>query len=231
MQYLGGKSRIAKEISNIINYYSNDKTFVSLFCGACSIESMVVAEHKILNDSHPYLIALLEAVQNGYEMPEQITKEQYYDVKANPDRDMALTGFVGFGCSFGAKWWGGYAANNAGTNYAKQAKNSLLRKMENLKDAEILCDDYRNIKIPNDSVVYCDPPYAGTTGYSNTGDFSHEDFWNYMREISKNNIVFISEIHAPDDFEVHWEKSIKRVLDKNKDNNFDSVEKLFKLKT
>jgi len=55
---------------------------------------MVIAEHKILNDSHPYLIALLEAVQNGYEMPEQITKEQYYDVKANPDRDMALTGFV-----------------------------------------------------------------------------------------------------------------------------------------
>lgn len=230
MQYLGGKSRIAKDISGIINQYSQDKTFVSLFCGACSVESMVVAEHKILNDSHPYLIALLKAVQNGYEMPEQLSKEQYYDVKANKNRDMALTGFVGFGCSFGAKWWGGYAAGNSGTNYAKRAKNSLLRKMENLQDAEFLCGDYRNIKISDGSVVYCDPPYAGTTGYSNSSEFSHEDFWNYMREISKNNIVFISEIHAPDDFEVVWEKSIRRTLDKNKDNNFDSAEKLFRLK-
>ena len=25
------------------------------------------------------------------------------------DENPALTGFVGFGCSFGGKWWGGYA--------------------------------------------------------------------------------------------------------------------------
>jgi DNA adenine methylase len=230
MQYLGGKSRIAKDISAIINQYSKDKMFVSLFCGTCSIESMVKSSGKIINDFHPYLIELLRAVQNGYEIPEIVTKEQYYEVKKNQDLNKALTGFVGFGCSFGAKWWGGYASNKAGTNYAKQSKNSLMKKMAKLKDAKIYNEDYRNIEIPNNSVVYCDPPYKDTTGYSNSGSFSHDDFWEYMRKLSKNNIVFISEIHAPDDFESIWEKSFKRVLDKNKDNIFTSVEKLFKLR-
>ena len=59
MNYLGGKSRIAKYIATIINKYSKDKPFVSLFCGACSVESKVIAKEYFLNDSHPYLIELL----------------------------------------------------------------------------------------------------------------------------------------------------------------------------
>jgi DNA adenine methylase len=227
MQYLGGKSRIAKDISGIINQYSEDRLFISLFCGTCSVESMVISKSKTLNDSHLYLIELLKAVQNGYEIPEQITKEEYYRVKSNQDENKALSGFVGFGCSFGAKWWGGYAQNKARTNYAMQSKNSLLRKMNNLKDANILCSDYRTVKIPDGSVVYCDPPYKNTTHYSNSVGFNHEEFWEYMRNISKNNIVFISEISAPEDFTTVWEKPFKRVLDKNKDNIFVSIEKLY----
>jgi DNA adenine methylase len=227
LQYLGGKSRIAKDISNIINQYSKDKLFISLFCGTCSVESMVQSKSKILNDSHKYLIGLLNAVQKGYEIPDIITKEEYYDVKQNLDKNIALSGFVGFGCSFEAKWWGGYAQNKAGTNYAKQSKNSLLKKMSLLQDANILCDDYRNITIPDNSVVYCDPPYKNTTHYSNSIGFDHDEFWEYMRTISKNNIVFISEISAPDDFKAIWEKPFKRVLDKNKDNIFVSIEKLY----
>lgn len=65
MQYLGGKSRISNDISNIINKFSKDKTFVSLFCGTCAIESKVAAAKKVCNDLHPYLIELLTAVQGG----------------------------------------------------------------------------------------------------------------------------------------------------------------------
>lgn len=228
MQYMGGKSRISNDISSIINTYSKDKTFVSLFCGSCAIESKVIAKEKICNDSHEYLIEMLNEVQDGYELPDSISKEEYYIVKENKDNDKALTGFVGFGCSFGGKWFGGYAKNNSGTNYAKQSKNSMLRKMGGLKENTTFVNlDYKKINIPDGSVVYCDPPYKNTTGYSNSNTFSHDEFWNYIRELSKNNLVFISELDAPDDFIPIWEKPLKRVLDVNKDNMPDSQEKLF----
>ena len=59
MQYMGGKSRISNDISKIINTYSKDKNFVSLFCGTCAIESKIIAKTKTCNDGHEYLVALL----------------------------------------------------------------------------------------------------------------------------------------------------------------------------
>lgn len=146
MQYMGGKSRIARYIAEIINNtlngggafdeiprrqepYSNTfgadpqryggACFVSLFCGSCSVESKVTGYDRIiLNDKHKYLIAMLRGVQAGYELPETITEEQYQAIRADKDADPVLAGFVGFGCSFGGKWFGGYARNKGGTNYA-----------------------------------------------------------------------------------------------------------------
>ena len=227
MQYLGGKSRISNDISAIINTYSKDKNFVSLFCGACSIESKVIAKQKVCNDGHEYLIALLSAVQEGYNPPDEVSKEDYYNVKGNKDDNKALTGFVGFGCAFGGKWFGGYAKNNSGTNYAKQSKNSLLRKMQTLNDTRFTNLDYKQVEIHSDSIIYCDPPYEGKTGYSNSNTFSHQEFWDYMRLLSQNNLVFISELQSPDDFVPIWQKPFKRVLDVDKENIFDSLEKLF----
>ena len=229
MQYLGGKSRISKQISEIINKYSAEKPFVSLFCGTASVESKVVSKSKQLNDKHEYLIALLKEVQKGWNIPDVVSKEEYYKVKVNLDENKALSGFVGFACSFGGKWWGGYAKNNSGTNYAKQSKNSLLKKMAtlSLSDTKFYNVDYRDVPIEEGSVVYCDPPYKGTTGYSNSGQFNHDEFWEYVRKLSEKNIVFVSEISAPEDFVSVWEKPFKRVLDVNKDNIFKSMEKLY----
>lgn len=225
MQYLGGKTRIAKDIAHIISQYSQDKTFVSLFCGAISVESNVIAKEYILNDYHPYLIETLKAFQSNWLPPENISKEEYYRIKNNPDEDKKLTGFVGFACSFGGKWFGGYASNKREDNYAKQGKNGLLKLIRPLYNAKFYNLDYRLVSIPDNSVVYCDPPYQNTTRYSNSSEFNHPEFWEYMRELSKSNIVFISEVSAPDDFNVIWEKDLNRQLNKN--DNFKSSEKLF----
>lgn len=229
MQYMGGKSRISNDISGILNRFTKNNQFVSLFCGTCAIESKVIANKKTCNDLHPYLIELLAAVQRGYELPDVVTKEDYDNVKQNKDDDKALTGFVGFGCAFGGKWFGGYAKNNSGTNYAKQSKNSLLRKMESLtaETTTFTNKSYRDVVIPAGAVIYCDPPYEGTTKYSNSNEFNHDEFWDYIRELSKEHMVFVSEINAPSDFTAVWNKPFKRVLDSNKENIFDSVEKLF----
>ena len=55
--------------------------------------------------------------------------------------------------------------------------------------------------------------------------FDYEKFWNNMRSWSNNNIVLISELNAPDDFECIWEQEVSRSIkatDKSK-----SIEKLF----
>lgn len=94
MQYLGGKSRIAGAIANIINeiprrkiqnsgpdrlrYISNGggQCFVSLFCGSCAVESKVMGfDRKILNDKHAYLEQCWYIIQCWLRMKLHKTKE------------------------------------------------------------------------------------------------------------------------------------------------------------
>lgn len=197
MRYQGGKSRIATPIAQTIFELRGD-CFVSLFCGSCAVESKVQGfSRKILNDKHAYLIAMLRGVQGGYELPELITPEQYQLIKAHKDRDPVLAGFVGFGCSFGGKWFGGYARNATGTNYALQSKKSLLKDMATLYDAEFICGDYRRLGIPPGSVIYADPPYNNTTGYGGEA-FDTAEFWVAMQLLADTgHTVFVSEQEAP----------------------------------
>lgn len=227
---MGGKSRISKQIAEILNSAIDKNTpFVSLFCGSCAIESKVQADVKILNDKHPYLIAMWQALQNGWMPPDVVTKEEYYRVKANMDENPALAGFVGFGCSFGGKWWGGYAKDKRGDNYCGQAKRGLLKDLVGIQSATFTCLDYRDVEIPDGAVVYCDPPYANTTGYT-VGQFDTNEFWDYMRQLSTRCDVYISEESAPDDFECIWSKEKVRTLEKSDNVGRVKVEKLFKYK-
>ena len=75
-------------------------------------------------------------------------------------------------------------------------------------------------------MVYADPPYDGTTQYNNR-KFDSAEFWEYARKVSREHLMFISELNAPEDFISVWQKPILRQLDKNKDNQFKSLEQLF----
>ena len=229
MRYLGGKSRISTQLSNVVNTTfgeRGERVFVSLFCGSCAIESKVNADVKILNDKHPYLIAMWRALQDGWIPPEEISKEQYKYIKEHKDENMALSGFVGFGCSFGGKWFGGLASNKRGDNYCRRANKSVLKDMNGLQNATFLCLDYKDVEIPQGAIVYADPPYDNTTGYS-LGDFDSNEFWDYVRKLSETNIVLISEEKAPDDFVSIWHKEQKRMIDNVNKNIFTRTENLF----
>ena len=167
------------------------------------------------------------AAVNGYNFPDVITEEQYKYVKAHKDQDRALAGFVGFGCSFGGRWFTCIARNARGENYCARANRSLEKDIQGLQNTMFSCLDYKQVFIPADAVVYCDPPYKDTTGYS-TGTFDHAEFWQYMRELSATHTVFISEEQAPADFVCIWEKSFTRTIDVNKENQPKKIEKLFR---
>lgn len=155
----------------------------------------------------------------------KITKSTYDYVKSHKDEDPGLTGYVGFACSYSGKWFGGLARNRRGDDFCAGASHSIYRDLNGLKNAEFLCGDYRDVLIPDGSVVYLDPPYKGTTGYS-TGDFDHDVFWEYVRELSKRCTVLVSEETAPDDFDCVWSKQIARQVDVRQGRVY-KTEKLF----
>ena len=134
MHYFGGKFKISKDLANVLNPITKGKPFVDLFCGACNvIEKITTASSRMANDNSPYLIALLKAIQDGYEPPICVTREQYNYVMSHLDENPALSGFVGIGCSFSGGWKNGYARTiNKGHNYPKEARNTLLRQKQKL---------------------------------------------------------------------------------------------------
>lgn len=56
---------------------------------------------------------------------------------------------------------------------------------------------YDQIKINNKAIIYCDPPYKNTGGYSKQ-TFDHEEFYDWL--LNLNHPVYISEYEMPKEF-------------------------------
>lgn len=225
MQYFGGKARIAKEIARVLEQYrKKDQLYIEPFVGAGWVLSQISGKREA-SDKHPYLISMYKALQNGWTPPKEVSEEEYSKAK-NGNCEDHLRGFIGFGCSFSGKWFGGYARSGS-RNYCLNAHNSLMKKLENIKDVTFQCKSFEELT-PEKSLIYCDPPYKGTTQYGKlVGDFDSEVFWDKMRNWSEANTVIISEYNAPDDFEEIWRKEVKTDI-RNKNNvKEDRLEKLF----
>lgn len=230
MRYFGGKQRICKEIAHIINEHRlPHSTFLSPFVGGGWVETLI-HDPKICSDNHTYLIQMYQALQQGWMPPQNISQEQYEHIKLHPNEQPPLTGFVGFGCSFAGKWFGGYAKDKTNRNFCRNAYKSILKKMNGFHHTQFLYQDYKN-HTPINYTIYSDPPYQNKTQYRtgnfNKGSFDTEEFWNIMRIWSTTNLVFISEYNAPPDFIPIWTKSKKLdILDKNNAKK-ETLEKLF----
>ena len=128
MQYMGGKHRQGKHIGAFVNRWRKPgqvywEPFVGTMGALCHIESGVGPVYA--SDFCGPLVALLCAVQGGWIPPaEEITEEQYRWYKGG-NGEPRMRAFVGFGCSYGGKWFGGLARDKAGTaGRRKGAQNS-----------------------------------------------------------------------------------------------------------
>ena len=221
---MGSKNRLAKHLLPIMLAERGSKAWVEPFVGGANMIDKVDGE-RLGNDNHKCLIALLVALQNGWVPPITVSKELYYDVKAKQNAyPNELVGFVGFLCSFGGKWWGGYAKNAKGDNYAERGSRVLVKQAKSLRGVAFSYGDYSAMVIPPKSLLYCDPPYEGTTKY--TGHFDHKRFWCWCKDKSREgHIVFVSEYAAPKNFECVKTVKHKTILDKN--SQYERTEKLF----
>ncbi len=226
MQYMGSKARHAKELLPIIlRDRKPGQWYVEPFVGGANMIDKVDG-NRIGNDSHPHLICLLKAVRDGW-LPPSNVDEQWYKYAKNKRDLTPETGFIGFLCSFGSKWFGGYARNRIGTNYARTGHNSLLKQAPNLRGIDFRCGSYLDLDIPSDSIIYCDPPYANTTKYA-TGGFDHIEFWEWCDDkVMGGHKVFVSEYTAPDGWVEVWRKDVTANFDSSRSEASARVEKLF----
>ena len=216
MVYMGSKNRIAKELIPIITKdLKPNQWYVEPFVGGANMIDKIEHPYKLGADNNKYLIALLKAVQNGQELPEHITKDEYIAVKTNKDNYPDwYVGFVGFVSSFRAKFFGGYSGycttkTGIQRNYIKERINNILK--QNLDGIKLVCSSYDALDIPANSIIYCDPPYNDTTKYKDS--FDSDAFWQWCRDKAKEgHTVYVSEYNAPEDFKCIWEKQINSNL-------------------
>lgn len=227
MMYLGGKARIANKLTEYINNrLKPNQTYWEPFVGAGWVISKIDDQRiRMGSDIHKELIAMWKALQEGRKPPKKITEEEYYDIK-NGNYSLALKGFTGFACSWGGKWWGGYACNGSDRNYALNGYNSLTKKIPLIQSVDFFCADYKSVNPLYNTFIYCDPPYYGTTEYKNK--FDSIEFWEWVRNMTKKgHIVLASEYQAPPDFTCVWSIETKTdIRNKNKEK-IPRIEKLF----
>lgn len=231
MKYMGSKNRIAKHILPIMLEECEKHgitTWVEPFVGGANmIDKVPDSFERIGYDFNDHTIyALIDIRDNVDKLPDSVSEEDYRSYKGLPPQ--SIKSLVRFGASFGGKFENGYARRNGKSMWGECVRNTL-KQSPKIQNIRFICDSYENLDFEK-CLIYCDPPYQGTTGYK-TGAFDHDKFFEWCREQAKKNIVFVSEYNAPDDFECVWQGEVKTNFASNrKKATHNAVEKLFIVK-
>lgn len=228
MQYQGGKARIGKQLAQIMAPALKAGTgyYAEPFVGAAGV-ARHVAPHAVamtLGDASEDLVLMWQALAAGWCPPFDVSEDEYRALKDAPPS--ALRAFAGYGCSFGAKWFGGYARDvRKKEPFATAQARELPKRITDIQKCPRVSfhnRGYEDTEIHLGQLVYCDPPYADTLGYSRVGAFDNSRFWEVMERWDEQHaFVFVSEFTAPDGWVPVWAKpqdgsmrGSKRAMDK-----------------
>ncbi|RKQ59864.1 site-specific DNA-adenine methylase [Thermovibrio guaymasensis] len=232
MKYMGSKNRIAKHLlpTMLVEAEKNNiTTWVEPFVGGANMIDKVPDTYKRVGyDFNDHAIHALIGIRDNVEQfPDNLNESEYNKLKGLPP--CTIGSWVRIACSFGGIFESKLAADKTGLrNYAQEAKRNALRQSPKIQNVDFICDSYENLDFEN-CLIYCDPPYQGTSGYK-TGAFDHEKFFDWCRNQAKKNIVFVSEYNAPDDFTEVWRGEVKtNFASTRKKATHNAVEKLFRV--
>jgi DNA adenine methylase len=210
VQYLGGKSRTAKQIASFVTAEAARlrRPIWEPFCGALSVTAALTGP-RLASDVRPDLIALYQAMRDGLRFPEldALTKQDYRAWKEAPPSPRRT--FVGFGASFGGKWWGGLSYG--GSQYrGRLSRENLERRISALgTEVELACLDFFAVNPRPGWVLYCDPPYRDMRERYYGCDFRFSAFDQKVLDWARFGPVFVSEYTFPHG-EVVWEKTFRQ---------------------
>lgn len=214
--YGGGKSRLGKEISKVIEKieekYDFEGDYFEPFCGLLGVGiNFAKKERSVLAcDANTDLILMWKRLKRGWDLPKTCTKDKY-DKLRETKRHSAEKGFLGIACAYSGIYFAGYrVSDNNGNNFFKRTRDGLNEMTNYLDYVKFLPSSSYDEFNPKGMTIYCDPPYINNKFKSEFFDnFDHEYFWETMRKWSKHNLVLISEYTAPNDFKTVWKKEMK----------------------
>lgn len=220
LPYQGGKKRICKAIYEKIkeiefNKNTSRNLFVERFSGMCNvgIEALRDGRKVIFSDINPNIGIYWNEIKNGtYTLPEKITQEQYDHLKiSDPSFLRTLVGYYSFSSQFYGGFKGKYENETKTTKWLDYQSKKINDIQPLLKESEFFNKDYTFFSNLKGCTFYDDPPYLISQRYNPNKylmNFDHETYWENVRELSKNNLVFVSENVAPDDFVSIWSKDL-----------------------
>ena len=134
-----------------------------------------------------------------------INEDKYYKLKYS-NKSSAIKSFFGHQCSFGGVFFASYRPERC----KKQTLENTIHKIndigEKVKNVSFSSGSYTKYSHLKNFIIYCDPPYSRFNRYYDNDYqkivFDHEEFFNWCREMSKHNIIFLSEYKAPKDFDI-----------------------------
>ena len=213
MSYIGGKARGASHILAVLNDPRFDGyDYLEPFVGMGHVLRRVANKRSyVASDGNALVVRLLRAVQAGEALP-RITRERYAQLRAARGDASLERAVAAFQYSFNGREFGGYVSTYRRPSGAlddipgsRARYYAALRASPPFARATLAHCDYRAHTPslnhhPSQALVYCDPPYQGTTGYKGSDPFDHAAFWQTVREWSRHNTVLVSEYTAPPDF-------------------------------
>ena len=228
---MGSKRRIAKHILPImLAERKPEQWWVEPFVGGANMIDKVTG-NRLGADINHYLINALVAIRDCVlDLPQnnsQFTEEDYKQLRKSDE--YKYKGYAGFAFSYGGKWLGGWRRDGLNKrDYVSESYKNAVKQSPLLQGVQLINKGYLDLEIPDNSLIYCDPPYEGTTKYKD--GFNHTDFWQWCREkATGGHTVFVSEYNAPSDFECVWQKETVSSLTKDTGSK-RAIEKLFRFK-
>ncbi len=228
MKYMGSKNRVAAEILPIIlQGRTKSQWYVEPFVGGGNMIDKVEGL-RIGADFNEHVIQALRLIRDQvHTLPQNNTEfcEADYRLVKRLSKH-CLKGYIGFTLSYSGKWFGGWCRDGERKrDYVREAYRNAVKQSPKLQGVKLFQCSYTDLPLPPESIIYCDPPYAETTGYKDK--FNSTSFWTWCANMAKRgHKVFVSEYSAPAGWRCVWKKELVSSLTKDTGSKI-GIEKLF----
>lgn len=205
MVYMGSKAKLASRLGPIIQAIADLKgNYIEPFGGGLNMYTYIKHKNKFAYDINPYLVALLNGIVEGRELPDLYDRDTYHLARVDWPHGLIFDEFTlgayGFLSTFGARWFGSHINVKPDRDDIALRMKNVKTQMKGIKTLNFMCASYDEIPTPGNSCYYLDPPYKGTTGYTAAGEFDYDSFLDWARGLAsdKSNVVLLSEYTIPE---------------------------------
>lgn len=216
--YHGGKQRIGKKLAQVIYDEAMDiseyeefpiKGYCEPFCGMLGVYQHIPKLFKDqlkykAGDNNKSVVLMWKAAQKGWTPSTKLVHKKKFMQLKYDGKSSAEKGFIGHFYGYMGKYFQPFDDRHSSASI-KRSIAKISTVASNLKKVSFTSGSYTRYSNLENYIIYCDPPYSKQSHYyTESGEhvtpFDHEEFWEWCRQMSKNNIVFVSEYSAPKDF-------------------------------